>query len=131
LIQPNLLTTQTDLDEVIQGSRLVRKLMGATALKAITVEETKPGTRVGSDEDMLQYFRDEAGTIYHPCGSCAMGVDPGTSVVSGRLKVHGIEGLRVADASIFPNITSGNINAPTMMVAEKAAAMILEDSGIW
>jgi choline dehydrogenase len=131
LIQPNLLTTQTDLDEVIQGSRLVRKLMGATALKAITVEETKPGTRVGSDEDMLQYFRDEAGTIYHPCGSCAMGVDPGTSVVSGRLKVHGIGGLRVADASIFPNITSGNINAPTMMVAEKAAAMILEDSGIW
>ena len=80
---------------------------------------------------MLQYFREEAGSIYHPCGSCAMGPDPATSVVTSRLKVHGIQGLRIADASIFPNITSGNINAPTMMVAEKAATMILEDSGIW
>jgi choline dehydrogenase len=131
LIQPNFLDTRKDVDEVIQGSQLVRRLMGAAALRAVTVEETKPGSRVTSEADMLQYFREEAGSIYHPCGSCAMGPDPATSVVTSRLKVHGIEGLRIADASIFPNITSGNINAPTMMVAEKAAAMILEDSGIW
>jgi choline dehydrogenase len=105
--------------------------MGSDALQAITVEETKPGNRVRSEADMLQYFREEAGSIYHLCGSCAMGSDPLTSVVSHRLKVHGVGNLRIIDASIFPNITSGNINAPTMMVAEKGAAMILEDAGTW
>src|SRR5207245_1749060 len=71
---------------------------------------------------------EQSGSIYHLCGSCAMGDDPRTSVVDARLRVHGIAGLRVVDASIFPNITSGNINAPTMMVAEKGAGMILEDA---
>jgi len=127
-IRPNYLTTQKDLKEAIQGSVLVRKLMSSPALKAITLEETKPGGRVTSEADMLQYFRDEAGSIYHLCGTCAMGASPATSVVSYRLKAHGIEGLRIADASIFPNVTSGNINAPTLMVAEKAAEMILEDA---
>lgn len=128
LIRPNYLSTQHDIDEVIEGSRLVRKLMQSPALRAITVEETKPGARVATDEQMLQYFRDEAGSIYHPCGSCAMGSNPSTSVVSSRLRVHGIPGLRIADASVFPNVTSGNINAPTMMVAERAATMILEEA---
>jgi choline dehydrogenase len=128
LIRPNFLTTQQDLDAASQGSVLVRKLMSAPALRAITVEETRPGNRVVSEADMLQYFRDECGSIYHLCGSCAMGSSPATSVVSSRLRVHGLEGLRIADASVFPNVTSGNINAPTMMVAEKAAAMILEDA---
>ncbi len=128
LIRPNFLSTQQDIDEVIEGSRLVRKLMQAPALRAITVEETKPGPHVTDDAQMLQYFREEAGSIYHPCGTCAMGSDPRTSVVSGRLKAHGIDGLRVVDASVFPNITSGNINAPTMMVAERAAEMILQDA---
>ncbi|HEY3786935.1 MAG TPA: GMC family oxidoreductase N-terminal domain-containing protein [Steroidobacteraceae bacterium] len=128
LIRPNFLSTQKDIDEVVEGSRLVRKLMQAPSLQAITVEETKPGGRVVSDADMLQYFREEAGSIYHPCGSCAMGPDPQSSVVSSRLKVHAVNGLRIVDASIFPNITSGNINAPTMMVAERAADMILEDA---
>jgi choline dehydrogenase len=131
LIRPNYLTTQKDVDEAVKGSRLVRKIMGSEALRAITVEETKPGNRVQSEADMLQYFREEAGSIYHLCGSCAMGQDPSSSVVSSRLKVHGIDNLRVVDASIFPNVTSGNINAPTMMVAEKGAAMILEDAGTW
>jgi choline dehydrogenase len=131
LIRANYLTTQKDVDEAVMGSHLVRRIMGSEALKAITVEETKPGNRVQSDADMLQYFREEAGSIYHLCGSCAMGQDPSASVVSNRLKVHGIDNLRVVDASIFPNVTSGNINAPTMMVAEKGAAMILEDAGTW
>jgi choline dehydrogenase len=131
LIRPNYLTTQKDIGEVVKGSQLVRKIMASEALQAITVEETKPGSRVSSAADMLQYYREEAGSIYHLCGSCAMGQDPATSVVSSRLKVHGIDNLRVVDASIFPNVTSGNINAPTMMVAEKGAAMILEDAGTW
>jgi len=131
LIRPNYLTTGKDVDEAVEASRLVRKIMASEPLKAITVEETKPGNRVRSDAQMLQYYREEAGSIYHLCGSCAMGQDPSTSVVSNRLKVHGIDNLRVVDASIFPNVTSGNINAPTMMVAEKGAAMILEDAGTW
>jgi len=131
LIRPNYLSTQKDQDEAVKGSQLVRKIMGCAALQAITVEEKKPGTRVHSEADMLQYYREEAGSIYHLCGSCAMGPDPATAVVSDRLKVHGIDNLRIVDASIFPNVTSGNINAPTMMVAEKGAAMILEDAGTW
>jgi choline dehydrogenase len=129
LIRPNYLSTQKDIDEVIQGSMLVRKLMQAPQLQAVTIGEVKPGNRVVSEAEMLQYFRNEAGSIYHPCGSCAMGAAAASSVVSSRLKVHGLDGLRIADASIFPNITSGNINAPTMMVAERAAAFILEDAG--
>lgn len=128
LIRPNYLSTQKDIDEVIQGSKFIRKLMQAPALQAITLEEVKPAAQVSDEASMLQYFREQAGSIYHLCGSCAMGSDPASSVVSNRLKVHGIEGLRIVDASIFPNVTSGNINAPTMMVAEKGAAMILEDA---
>ena len=128
LIKPNYLSTQKDIDDVIQASLLTRKLMQAPAVQAVTVEETKPGRRVSTEADMLQYFREESGSIYHLCGTCAMGSSTTTAVVSDRLKVHGIDALRIVDASIFPNVTSGNINAPTMMVAEKAAQMILEDA---
>lgn len=128
LIRPNYLSTDKDVREVIQGSRLIRTLMQAPALRAITVEEVLPGASVDNDEEMLGYFRENGGSIYHLCGSCAMGTDPMTSVVDGRLRVHGVTGLRVIDASIFPNITSGNINAPTMMVAEKGAEMLLADN---
>lgn len=131
LIRPNFLTTQKDIDEAVKGGQLVRKIMSSPALQAITVQETKPGKLVQSEAEMLAYFRAEAGSIYHLCGSCAMGPDPATSVVTNRLKVHGLDNLRVVDASIFPTVTSGNINAPTMMVAEKGAAMILEDAGFW
>ncbi|WP_022953180.1 GMC family oxidoreductase [Leucothrix mucor] len=127
LIMPNYLSTQKDIDEVIQGSRLVRHIMSAPALQSVTEEEVIPGDAVSSDEEMLQYFRDNGGSIYHLCGSCAMGTDEQTSVVDSRLRVHGVSGLRVVDASVFPNITSGNINAPVMMVAEKGAEMILQD----
>jgi len=127
-IRLNALTTQKDIDEVIQGCELVRKVMASPALKEITVEEISPGPQVASRESFLQYFREQSGSIYHLCGSCAMGNDPRTSVVDARLRVHGVAGLRVVDASVFPNITSGNINAPTMMVAEKGADMILKDA---
>ncbi|KLU20892.1 choline dehydrogenase [Caballeronia mineralivorans PML1(12)] len=131
LIHANYLSTQKDIDEVIQGSRLIRAIMQAPALRAVTVEETLPGASVvpdGDDAAMLQYFRDNSGSIYHLCGSCAMGPDPQTAVVDSRLRVHGLQSLRIVDASIFPNVTSGNINAPVMMVAEKAAQMILDDA---
>ncbi|MEX3965723.1 GMC family oxidoreductase [Paraburkholderia sp. EG286B] len=127
-IRGNYLSTQKDRDEAIAGSRLVRKLMTARALQGITEAEVTPAGEVTDDASMLKFFREQSGSIYHLCGSCAMGPDPRTSVVDARLRVHGIEGLRVVDASIFPNITSGNTNAPTMMIAEKGADMILEDA---
>ncbi|MFT2097433.1 GMC family oxidoreductase [Marinomonas sp. 2405UD66-6] len=130
LIKPNYLSTKEDYEEVLQGSRLIRKLMDTEALQEITEEEVIPGkTAVHDDESMMKYYRENAGSIYHLCGSCAMGPNPDSAVVNNRLKVHGVDGLRVIDASIFPNITSGNINAPTMMVAEKGAEMVREDHG--
>jgi choline dehydrogenase len=125
-IDPNYLSTQKDIDEVIQGGRLVRRIMQTSALRAITVGETLPGAKVHDDVTMLEYFKENCGSIYHLCGTCAMGNDPSTSAVDRQLKVHGVRGLRIVDASIFPNVTSGNINAATMMVAEKGAALILK-----
>lgn len=125
LIAFNYLSTQKDQLEAIQACKLVRKIAGANALQKITVREEKPAHKVQSDAQMLEYFRSDAGSIYHLCGTCAMGEDPNQSVVNQQLKVHGIDRLRVCDASIFPNITSGNTNAATMMVAAKAADLIL------
>ena len=125
LIRPNYLATEQDCREVIEASRLIRRFMQAPALQGVTVEEISPGPDCETDEAMLTYLREQGGSIYHLCGSCMMGPDPATSVVDAELRVHGIRGLRVVDASVFPNITSGNINAPVMMVAEKGSAMIL------
>jgi choline dehydrogenase len=83
---------------------------------------------VQGDDALMDDFRARADTVYHPTSTCSMGPNPSTSVVDARLRVHGVEGLRVIDASIFPTITSGNTNAPTVMVAEKGAAMVLEDA---
>jgi len=128
LIRPNYLSTERDVAEVIQAAHLVRRIASSPALSGIIAEEVTPSPSVGDDEAMLDFFRANSGSIYHLCGSCAMGPDAATSVVDTRLKVHGVPGLRIVDASIFPNVTSGNINAPTMMVAEKGAEMILEES---
>jgi choline dehydrogenase len=127
LIDPNYLSTDKDVDEAIQGSRLIRRLMQTPALGSVTVEETLPGPGVQGDSAMLAYFRENCGSIYHLCGSAAMGSDPARSVVDKNLKVHGLRGLRVVDASIFPNITSGNINAAAMMVGLKGASLILQE----
>jgi choline dehydrogenase len=127
-IMPHYLTTERDLDEVIQGSRLVRRIASAPAIASLTEGEISPGPQAESDEAFLDYFRANSGSIYHLCGTCMMGPDAETSVVDARLRVHGVPGLRVIDASIFPNVTAGNINAPTMMVAEKGAQMALEDA---
>ena len=128
LIHPNYLATETDVAEVLVGNRLLRQLSRTRPLADIITEELIPGSVVEGDEALLADFRARADTVYHPTSTCMMGRDAKTSVVDARLRVHGIEGLRVVDASIFPNITSGNTNAPTVMVAEKGAAMILEDA---
>ncbi|MQT14130.1 choline dehydrogenase [Rhizobiales bacterium Sp-1] len=123
-IRPNYLSTEQDIAEVLEGARLMRRIAGSPAMRRITREEREPSRDAVTDDELLAFFRANCGSIYHPCGTAAMGPDPATSVVDAKLRVHGIDRLRVADASIFPNITSGNINAPTMMVAEMAAQVI-------
>jgi choline dehydrogenase len=127
-IQPNYLSTAHDIAEARAGNRMLRALAQTSPLADIITEELVPGTHLQSDDELLDDFRKRADTVYHPTSTCMMGPDPATSVVDARLRVHGVQGLRVVDASIFPTITSGNINAPTVMVAEKGAAMILEDA---
>ena len=127
-IHPNYLATQEDVDDVLAGNRLLRQIAATRPLADIITEEIVPGREIDGDEAQLADFRARADTVYHPTSTCMMGPDPGTSVVDARLRVHGIDGLRVIDASIFPTITSGNTNAPTVMVAEMGAAMVIEDA---
>ena len=127
-IQPNYLATQADIDEARAGNRLLRALAKAKPLSDIITEELVPGASVQGDDALMDDFRNRADTVYHPTSTCIMGRDAAMSVVDERLRVHDIRGLRVIDASVFPTITSGNINAPTVMVAEKGAAMIIEDA---
>ncbi len=128
IIQPNYLSTQQDVDDVIAGNRLLRQIARTRPLADIITEEISPGLAVDGDDALLEDFRMRADTVYHPTSTCIMGPNPANAVVDMRLRVHGIDGLRVVDASIFPTITSGNTNAPTVMVAEKGAAMIIEDA---
>ncbi len=127
-IQPNYLSTEHDVAQARAGVRLLRTLAAARPLADIITGELVPGAAVATDDALMEDFVRRADTVYHPTSTCVMGTDPATSVVDARLRVHGIDGLRVVDASIFPTITSGNTNAPTVMVAEKGAAMILEDA---
>jgi choline dehydrogenase len=126
-IRINYLATETDRQAFIDGIRILRKVLGAPALKSYCVEEIDPGAKVVSDEDLLEFCRRTGSTVYHPTSTCRMGNDP-LAVVDQRLRVRGIEGLRVVDASIMPDLMSGNTNAPTIMIAEKASDMILEDA---
>ena len=128
VIHPNYLATQADIDDVLAGNRLLRQLACTKPLSDIITEELIPGSGIDGDEALLADFRARADTVYHPTSTCMMGPDSATSVVDSRLRVHGVTGLRVIDASVFPTITSGNTNAPTVMVAEKGAAMVLEDA---
>ena len=127
-IVPNSLSTPEDLADIYEGARMLRRISAAKPLAAVIESELLPGERIRSDAEVLQDFRHRAGSVFHPCGTCAMGPDDTSSVVDPRLRVHGVANLRVVDASIFPAVTSGNINAPTLMVAEKAADLILEDA---
>ena len=127
-IHPNYLATKTDCDTIVEGIRIARRIADAEPVKSIISGEHAPGAGIADDYDaILNWARDTATTIYHPTGTAKMGTDP-AAVVDPSLKVRGIDGLRVADASIMPIITSGNTNAPTIMIGEKAADMILEDA---
>jgi choline dehydrogenase len=126
-IKPNYLTAHTDEFALLGGVRHVRRIFAAPSLAQHSSGEIQPGPDIESDADLLAYARRAGNTLYHPVGTCRMGEDP-RAVVDARLRVRGIEGLRVMDASVMPTLTTGNTNAPTIMIAEKGAAMIGEDS---
>ena len=127
-IQPNYFATNHDLSEAIEGARFIRTLASQPVLAGVIEEELPESASLHSDEEIASYIRDRAWTVFHPCATCRMGQDPAQSVTDPRLRVHGIEALRVVDASAFPNVTSGNTNAPVIMLAEKASDMIREDA---
>jgi len=124
-IRFNFLSARADREGVLAAIRKGRELMATSPLKEITGEEIAPGAARQTDEEILDWVRKTAETTYHPVGTCKMGNDP-MAVVDPELRVHGIAGLRVADASIMPTLTSGNTNAPCIMIGEKCAAMVLE-----
>lgn len=126
-IHPNYLATPSDQQTVVDSLKFTRRLAKTEALRSYIIREHLPGSNIKTDEDLLDSARNIAQTIYHPTSTCKMGSDV-TSVVDERLRVHGIAGLRVVDASIMPTIVSGNTNAPTIMIAEKASDMIIEDA---
>jgi choline dehydrogenase len=123
----NFLSAQVDEDLTIIAVRIARSIMTAPALADLQVTELAPGAALESDDEIIKWVKASAETTYHPVGTCKMGSDE-MAVVDERLRVRGIEGLRVADASIMPTLTSGNTNAPSIMIGEKAAAMVLEDA---
>jgi len=125
---PNYLDTETDQKLMLDGMRLMRQLTSAPALNAVIEEEILPGSNVAGDEQLMHFVRENAWTVFHQCGTCRMGDDASSSVVDARLRVHGVEGLRVADASIFPDITTGNTNAPAIMVGERASDFVIQDN---
>ena len=118
-----ILSEEPDRRAVIGGLRFARRLFAAPALQRFVREETLPGTQVQSDDELLDYARRYGSTCYHASCTCMMG-SHAMSVVDSELRVHGIDGLRVIDASVMPAVTSTNTNAPTIMIAEKGAALI-------
>jgi choline dehydrogenase len=126
-INPRYLSEETDRRAVVGGLRMARRLFGAPALEKYVVGETLPGSDVQSDDELLDYARQYGSTVFHATCTCKMGPD-GMAVVDDRLRVHGLQGLRVIDASVMPTVTSTNTNAPTIMIAEKGAAVILDEA---
>ena len=123
-IQFNFLSEQLDRDVTVAAMRFARRIMTATPLHGVVTDEIAPGVNIDSDDELLEWVKNNAETTYHPVGTCKMGSDP-MAVVDDQLRVHGIEGLRVADASIMPTLTSGNTNAPSIMIGEKVSKMVM------
>jgi choline dehydrogenase len=126
-IHPNYLSTNSDVAELLSGARFLRRLAGTAALSAVIDEELKPGPTTVTDEALVDDIRARSYSVFHPVGTCRMGPDPRDSVVDSRLRVHGLGGLRVIDASIFPSVPSGNINGPCIMTGAKGADLILQE----
>ena len=125
-IKFNFMSNQLDKDTLVDGVKLIRKLMQSAPMKEFCDLEIQPGLDYSSDKDILNFIRDKAETVYHPVGTCKMGFDE-NAVVDKNLKVHGIQGLRIADASIMPTLISGNTNAACMMIGERCADFILNN----
>ncbi len=125
-IRPNYLSAERDKQVAAQAVRFTRDIVNQPALAKYNPQEFKPGLELETQEDLVKAAGDISSTIFHPIGTCKMGDDP-MAVVDGRLRVHGLRGLRVVDASVMPSITSGNTNSPTLMIAEKASEMIKAD----
>jgi choline dehydrogenase len=126
-IRINYLASETDRTAFIEGMKILRKILKAPALAPYVIDEAEPGPSIVTDEQILEFCRQRGSTVYHPTSTCRMGNDP-LAVVDQRLRVRGMEGLRVVDASVMPDLMSGNTNAPTIMIAEKASDMILDDA---
>lgn len=126
-IRINYLATEADRSANVEGLKILRRILQAPALRRFVVEEVDPGKKVSTDEELLAHCRARGSTIYHPTSTCRMGNDS-LAVVDQRLRLRGIQGLRVVDASIMPDLVSGNTNAAIIMIAEKASDMILEDA---
>jgi choline dehydrogenase len=126
-IEFKFLETDHDVDAMLYGIRLARKIADQPALKRYIAEEVVPGPRVTDEAALIEDLRNRGVSNLHPVGTCRMGTGA-DAVVDPRLRVHGISGLRVADASIMPQVVGGNTNAPSIMIGEKAAAMVLEDA---
>ena len=127
-IQPRYLSSPSDRNTVVEGMKLLRRIMCQPAMRRYIAEERAPDPRCTSDAELLEFARATGTTVFHPTSTCRMGRDP-TAVVDDRLRVHGIERLRVVDGSVMPTVVSGNTNAAIVMIAEKGADMILQDAG--
>ena len=121
-VHPNYLATQTDQQTIVAGLKLLRRIMATPQMQRFIAAEFQPGPKVATDEELLAYARQRGGTVYHPTSTCKMGIDA-MAVVDPELRVRGLAGLRVADASIMPTVVSGNTNAATIMIGERAADM--------
>jgi choline dehydrogenase len=124
LIDPNYLDHPDDLRTLLDGMQIARRILSAPAFAPLRGTELVPGPSVRDDEGLIQFIRNSVVSVHHPCSTCRMGVDP-LAVVDPQLRVHGLAGLRVVDASVFPRVVAGNTNAAVVMVAEKAADLIL------
>lgn len=123
-MQPNYLSAELDRRTAVAGLKVARTIAQSEPMRDYTLAEYKPGPGVASDEELLEFIRENGATIFHPAGTCKMGIDA-DAVVDPQLRVHGVAGLRVVDCSIMPTMVSGNTNWPVVMIAEKAAEMIL------
>jgi choline dehydrogenase-like flavoprotein len=124
IIDANLLSDPADVTPLLRGLQLARRIVASAPFARYEGVEVQPGPAVQTEEGLVDYIRRGASTVHHPCGSCRMGPDP-NAVVDSQLRVHGIESLRIADASVFPHIVGGNTNAPVVMIAEKCVDMML------
>jgi choline dehydrogenase len=127
MIDPRYFSEASDLEHLVTGVKLTREIAATAPLKDLLGGETSPGPHVKTDEDIRAFVRGSSQTIFHPVGTCKMGTDP-MAVVDPQLRVHGLRGLRVADASVMPRIIGGNTNAATIMIAEKCADLCLQST---